>query len=181
MLKQFFISSLLVGLTSCAHLGTSMRYSYDLDRSSKLSDEYGELTIDNFGSKRLDFSFKNNSKSSGKILWDESVLVDVNGNSRRVLHNGVKYIDASRSTPPTTIPPGGLIKDFVSYADGIQMIGATWIEEMLVPCSESGQLCDATQNYGKSITFMLTADFEGKKRTYQAKMVMKKKEEPVKK
>lgn len=168
-----FLSILLaLGLSGCASLREDVRYEYDLERA-KSNDQQGDLSITGLQARQLSFEYKNFGKSTAKIIWDESVLVDVSGAPRRVIHQGVKYNEASQSMPPSIVPAGGSLKDFVVYADGLQFIASNWIEEVLVPCMTVGQLCRPEEYYGKSLTLLLTVESEGKKKEYQSKLILK--------
>lgn len=54
-----------------------------------------------------DYSFKicleNVSDASIKIIWDDAVFVNYDGNIEKVMHKGVKYVDRNESQKPTTI------------------------------------------------------------------------------
>ena len=53
------------------------------------------------------YSFKicleNVSDASIKIIWDDAVFVNYDGNIEKVMHKGVKYVDRNESQKPTTI------------------------------------------------------------------------------
>jgi len=42
---------------------------------------------------RINFMLTNKTDHSIKIIWDEASFIDLNGESVRISHNGVKYID----------------------------------------------------------------------------------------
>ena len=56
------------------------------------------------GSKEIDFSITNKTKSPLKLIWDDASL-GIFGRSNKVMHSGVKYIDRNNSYPPSTILP----------------------------------------------------------------------------
>jgi hypothetical protein len=46
---------------------------------------------------QLGFNLLNKSGSPVRILWDDAAYVDITGQSRRVIHSGVKLVD--RNSP----------------------------------------------------------------------------------
>lgn len=178
-----FINILLVTAlltTGCAMTGGKV--DYDSVSSDKSADSAGQLEITAFDTERINFVFKNKSKSTAKIIWDESAIVDLSGNPKRVLHHGVKYDQAGQSMPPTIVLAGSFVSDFALPAENIQFIGgaAGWMENPMVPCSSSGSMCDVTPYLGKIITLVLNVEIDGKKHEYQTKIRVKKKDKSKK-
>jgi hypothetical protein len=74
--------------------------------------------------QRISFTLTNNSEQAIEVDWDRSSIVLPGGQTSNVMHEGTKFISAGTSTPPTTIPPGGMLSDSVTpsrnvaYADG---------------------------------------------------------------
>lgn len=59
----------------------------------------------------FDFSIKNVSSSSIKIIWDEAVYVNSGGNTSKIMHKGVRYSEKDDSQTPTTIIKGAKLND----------------------------------------------------------------------
>jgi len=51
----------------------------------------------------FNFVLQNISESTIKIIWDEAVFVDFEGNSEKVMHKGTKFSERNDSQPATTI------------------------------------------------------------------------------
>jgi len=68
-------------------------------------------------SSNIYFDLKNKTDHSIKIIWDEAVFVDQDGESHSVMHSGTKYIDRNNPKPPTTIVRNGKISDIVFPSD----------------------------------------------------------------
>jgi hypothetical protein len=66
--------------------------------------------------KKFGFFLGNRVMSPMKILWDECRIHDPEGNRRRVLHKGVRYIakDMSPYQTPTLIKPGKKIRNHIA-------------------------------------------------------------------
>ena len=71
-----------------------------------------------FEEKNLNFTIKNFTNDVMKIIWDETSIVQ-KGNAKKILHSGVKYIDAHNSQPPTVMPPKSAVTDFVLPSDNV--------------------------------------------------------------
>jgi hypothetical protein len=86
--------------------------------------------------KGVSFKIKNLTKEVIKIKWDEAVLT-LEGATMKTIHNGVKLADKSSVQPPSVIPPGATIDDFVWPSDNVSLytggLSAGWkVEGMLI-------------------------------------------------
>lgn len=88
-------------------------------------------------SQRIAFTLTNKTDHSIKIMWDEGAYVDINGESHRIIHEGVKYIDAANMQPPSTVIRKGFISDSIIPADYIYFddskYGGGWKEKPIFP------------------------------------------------
>lgn len=57
------------------------------------------------------FSIQNKTDQTMRIIWDDTVFVDIDNSTSRVMHLGVRYIDRNDSQPPTVIPSGARVDD----------------------------------------------------------------------
>lgn len=76
--------------------------------------------------KELDFVLQNLSNEPIKVLWDSCAYIDPNGNSHRVMHEGIKYITRDQPMPPSIVAPDSKIEDVVTPTDNVQWIGDNW-------------------------------------------------------
>lgn len=122
---------------------------------------------------------ENKSKSSVKVVWDESSML-IDGVSERVFHTGQNYIDANRSTPSSVIPAGASLKEGVFpsnythqryYSNG----GSYWHQAKILPSfytrSDEENYPEFKKNVealdGKDIfDLFLTVEINGQKREY---------------
>jgi hypothetical protein len=125
MNKSVYIASMLLlalpfGLSSC--LGTKYNYSFKLlGENAKTDKTFDDGKIQAFftvGDKQLDFTLKNLTADPMKINWDEASLI-IYGESKRVMHKGVKYIDRNSPQAPTVIPSNSSINDLVLPTDNV--------------------------------------------------------------
>ena len=79
------------------------------------------LTAVSPGVHALGVAIANLSVRPVVIPWDQASLTGPDRISRRVVHRGVKLVDRAGFMPPTTIPPGGAVEDFVFPADAISL------------------------------------------------------------
>jgi hypothetical protein len=110
-----------------------------------------------FTRDRLAFKLTNKTRYSLKVLWDEASYLDAGGQSHRVMHNGVKYIDRSLTEPPSVVIRGGSLEDVVLPIDYVYGNGADWIEGPFFP----GRFDHAKQLTGKSVQVLLPLEVEG--------------------
>ena len=125
MKKSAYIASMLIltlslGFGSC--LGTKYNYSFKLLGDYAKSDKmFNDSKIQAFfivGNKQLDFTLKNLTNEPMKINWDEASLI-INGESKRVMHKGVKFIDRNSPQAPTVIPGNSSIDELVLPTDNV--------------------------------------------------------------
>jgi hypothetical protein len=110
-----------------------------------------------FTRDRLAFKLTNKTRYSLKVLWDEASYLDASGQSHRVMHNGVKYVDRSQTEPPSVVIRGGSLEDVVLPIDYVYNNRADWIEGPFFP----GRLDQAKQLTGKSVQVLLPLEVEG--------------------
>lgn len=60
------------------------------------------------------FVLKNISSNTIKIEWDEAVFVDIDGNTSKVIHNGVKFSEKNDNHPATTIIRNAKTEDVIT-------------------------------------------------------------------
>ena len=131
---------------------------------------------------RINFALTNKTEHSIKLVWDEAAFIEVDGQAGRIAHEGVKYADRNASQPPSIVPAGRSLSDFVlptnriyyrkGYYSRYSSIPGGWEEVPLVlPVSEmvtSGDSTAAEQfaskvqmNKGKRFGLLLPLEIEG--------------------
>ena len=68
---------------------------------------------------QFSFELKNVSDNTLKIIWDEAVIVDVEGSSNKVMHKGIKYSARNESQPASTIIKGSSLDDLAAPTDKV--------------------------------------------------------------
>jgi hypothetical protein len=114
------------------------------------------------------FDLTNKTNHSIKIIWDKSVYVDENGNSKRVMHSGVEYTDRNNPQPTTTVVRGATVSDLIFPAENVDWVGGPyggWQIKPLFPTSSmSGTpedlLAKAKKYVGKSFQVLLPLEIE---------------------
>ncbi len=69
--------------------------------------------------KDILFSIENKTDSTIKIIWDEAAFISQNGESSRIMHSGIKYIDRNNSQPASVIIRKGKFSDLISPTDNV--------------------------------------------------------------
>lgn len=112
--------------------------------------------VDNFidilifaGSKEFNFELKNVSENTLKVVWNEAVYVDDEGNTSKVMHKGIKYSQRDGDQPASTIIKGAKINDLAAPTDKVYYNETIneWSSYELFPVSK--------QLEGKEVRLML--------------------------
>ena len=82
--------------------------------------------------KNFNFNMKNKTGKTIKINWDDVSFVDVNRQTRRVMHSGVKYIERNNSQPATSVPKNAYLKDCLIPTDNVRY-DSGWKEYAIMP------------------------------------------------
>jgi len=128
----------------------------------------------------LDFDLQNKTSKTIKIIWEEAVYINEKGESNRIMHKGVKYIDRSQSMPPTVVVRGSTVSescvpvDNVRYSGG--QYGSGWVESPLFntmawTTAESQRLRSLI--VGKTVSVLLPIQSEGVTKEFIFNFVVK--------
>lgn len=195
MFKKSIITKVLVILVSIYLLSSCMSYSgsYDISLDSvelpeDSSIEFGnskiiELKEDGENkyvyeddmikvlwlplSSQFSFTLENKTTHSIKLIWDETVYVDENGSSSRVLHSGVKYIDRNNSQPSSIVIKKGRIDDLIVPTDNIYYVSGQYGGWRTAPLFKNTAYTEdelnalVKMNIGKSVKIYLPIEIEG--------------------
>jgi hypothetical protein len=83
-----------------------LQYSDDLSRF-----------VFSISKRQIGFVLQNKTDDPIEIDWNKVAFVDVSGESHKVMHSGVKYVNRNESLAPTTIPPTAKLEDIVFPTD----------------------------------------------------------------
>lgn len=149
-MKKILLSLIAaVSMTSCA-FGPYLTYSVGLSNVEAPADakkQYGETKIikldvegktnykyeDDYidiiwvvTSTQFNFVIKNKSNYSIKIPWDDVAYISPSGQTGRVMHSGVKYIDRNNSQPVSVIPKSASLSDIVIPTDNVYYVSGQY-------------------------------------------------------
>lgn len=100
---------------------THKKYQEIKDNISEYLYEDKNLSILWSGEKeQFTFLLKNKSNNSLKIIWDEASFINNKNQSSKVIHKGVRYINANNPQAPTIIPKGAELNDIIAPVDRIR-------------------------------------------------------------
>jgi len=163
-----------IGLTQVEHSAdTEKRYGKQKIIKIEEKDIYKCYFEDNiikivWAPSAYEFAFilTNKSKHSIKIIWDEAAFVDENGVAHRVMHTGVRYIDRDNPKPPTTVPSGSTIIDYILPTDYVYWDhwDERWQSQPLLPVSDVNKeelFSRASKYIGKVYKVLLPLATEG--------------------
>lgn len=114
--------------------------------------------------KQISFSLHNKTAGPAKVDWNSAAYVDVLGQSHKVMHSGVKFIDREKAQVPSVVPPGASVSDMVFPVDYVSYTSGKyggWSEELLFP------LAPKAKSYkGQSFSVFLPIEVNGGVRNY---------------
>lgn len=133
--------------------GDTKIVSFEEDGQSKYRYEDDYINISWYvGLKQFYFTLKNKSDYSLKIPWDDIVYVDVDGDTKRVMHSGVKYTDRNASQPASIVPKNASISDVLLPTDNVSYdSGIGWTEGYLFPQYSKQEDASNSRVLGKNI------------------------------
>lgn len=89
---------------------------------TKIIHEFEDDMISGFfmiSSRSISFQLKNKTDYTMKILWDNCAFIGKDGETKRVIHEGVKLVDRNAPQPASVIIRGGKITDSLTPSDNI--------------------------------------------------------------
>jgi len=82
-----------------------------------LKHRFEVLWKENKGLYGLGIQFSNRTQEAIEVDWNRTVLVDANGHTHKVIHRGVRLVDRESLLPPSVVPSGSTLEDFVFPTD----------------------------------------------------------------
>lgn len=140
----------------------SIRYGKIEKRQSKdmLSKYFYEDNIISIlimgGTKQFEFTLTNKMANSIKIVWNEASFVDKDNLTSKVVHSGIKYLDANSTLPSTTIPSGASISELIAPTNRIKYSNG-WYQQSIISSNKSNDI----NVVGKTIKILLPIEING--------------------
>jgi hypothetical protein len=154
IIKIVLISIFVLTLYSCGAAAGYLSYDMSMksvERPSNPQIPYGEITTKSvekeengktkfyhefsdemiegkfyFTSRSIGFELKNKTNYTMKILWDNCAFIPPSGETKRVIHEGVKLIDRNNAQLPSIIIRNGKITDSLTPSDNIYYSGGQY-------------------------------------------------------
>lgn len=102
--------------------------------------------------KQFNFDLTNKSDYTIRLNWDDMAYVDPDGNTRRVMHSGVKFIDRNNSQPSSVLPKNASLSDVLMPTDNIYYSSSLgWIESPLFPKYSDNETAQTSPVLGKTV------------------------------
>jgi hypothetical protein len=123
-----------------------------------------------------------------KLIWDETIVIEPDNSSTKVMHDGVKYADRNAAMPSSVIPKHGKLEDVatptnrIAWKDGYGTIPGKWENSGVFPWYKWIYKADGSSitykddiepfyeqgkaNIGKKIGLMIPLEIEGVKNEY---------------
>lgn len=161
--------------------GCGAKYS-SLFTIDQLEPDFPENSIYNFdydslqilwslGTKSFNLELVNKSSIPIKILWDECVILGLDGNNYRVVHSGIKYVDVNSPQVPTVVLPNSKLVDAIFITDGIKYDAYTgWKTSNILPACNLRYFQNVTDclnsNLEKTFKIALAVEKNSTKKIY---------------
>jgi hypothetical protein len=126
--------------------------------------------------KGIAFSLKNRTSQTAHIIWDQSVYVDENGTSMRIIHSGTKLINKGEPQPETIVVSGSSVEDRIVPSDNISWSGSDWHTQYLFAQTykkDIGIQPIKDLYLNKSVKLLLLIKFGDTPREYQFEFLIK--------
>ena len=132
-----------------------------------------------YSTTSLGFTLQNRSNKTIKVLWEEASFIDEKGQSNRIMHNGVKYIDRSQSQPASTVMRGATLTDEIVPVNKAVFVSGQyggWVTRPIFEtnawsATETAKMYDAIR--GKKVAVLLPIVSEGRTREFIFNFVIK--------
>jgi hypothetical protein len=151
--RAALLSLIALGVLSWGGCGFLAAYRFTFD--GELHDQQGIAIAARPTYEGIGVRIQNKTTGTVRVAWDECAFVDVERQSHRVIHKGVRFSVRDQAQLPTLIPSAALIRevlvatDHVSYEEGGS--GRQWLIRDHLPRGESARLA-----VGKAIALHLT-------------------------
>jgi hypothetical protein len=93
-----------------------------------------------FSVNGIGLEFRNTSNDVIEVAWDQSVYIDEDGNSSRLIKGNVNLAEKDRPQPNTVVPPGTKLQETVFPVDHIRQVSGKWKQVPILP--ETARIID---------------------------------------
>jgi hypothetical protein len=104
---------------------------YDIQSTPVVNDKFAIVPM--FTVNGIGLEFRNTSNDVIEVAWDQSVYIDEDGNSSRLIKGNVNFAEKDRSQPNTVIPPGTKLQETVFPVDRIRQVSGKWKQVPILP------------------------------------------------
>jgi hypothetical protein len=111
---------------------------YDIRPTAVVNEKF--TIAPTFGLHGIGLEFRNTSNDVIEVAWDQSVYIDEEGNSSRLIKGNVNLAEKDRPQPNTVIPPGTKLQETVFPVDHITQVDGKWKQLPILP--ETAHLID---------------------------------------
>jgi hypothetical protein len=126
---------------------------YDIQADPITNEKFTILPT--FSLKGMGLEFRNTSPDVIEVAWDQSVYIDEDGNSSRLIRGNVSLAEKDRPQPNTIIPPGTKLQETVFPVDHVKQSDGKWSQEPLLPSQLSVRAPSAKPLTGKELKLFL--------------------------
>lgn len=73
----------------------------------------------NYLESQISFKLKNETNETIKVNWNDAVIIDIEGKTKKIFHKDIKYIDREKEQSPTSIYKGAILSDLLSPIENV--------------------------------------------------------------
>jgi len=144
------------------------RYTFAMmspKENAELVFEDDSIRIEFAISKReLGFVLRNKTANPVRIDWNEVAFVDDAGESHKVMHSGIRYVERDKPQAPTIVPPTAKVQDIVFPIDYVWYSPGQYGGWSELPFFPEGPMAG---NYkGKSFSVFMPLEVNGAVKNY---------------
>lgn len=110
-----------------------------------------------FGKEQISFTLKNKSGFSIKLPWDDMAYVNEKGESKRVIHSGVKLVDRNAAQATSVVAKNASIDDILIPTDNIYYVSGQyggWRYYPLFPRYSSQEEANSAGKVGQKVSIL---------------------------
>jgi hypothetical protein len=118
-------------LSGCSHVVWQAKHDFEISSAPKFEQSSADKLTYNDANLLINFGFEaerrditlnvlNKSEQVIKLIWDESVFIDMVGQSSRMMQNDVLTINKDGIQPPAVIPSGRRLTSRVHPASNVK-------------------------------------------------------------
>lgn len=177
---RFFLTLVAISAVGCSTRPTYKReYAPVEAKEYKYVDKNIEFTyVPTTYAATVPVTFANKTDKPMKIIWDETTFIYPSGQSERVTHEGVRFMEKGAPQVPSIISPKSKLADTIIPVSRVNIEGLQWRYRVICNDPEedsysmNGMLHMDASCVGKIFGMFITYEIDGKKSSFTVKYTL---------